>query len=342
MLHFLSPAFFEPELILTRQQKLRETCTEDILRHLDLERLKDYVPHPGLFPRFRQPIFLHLFSGRRRPQDLQQQLEMLDWTPSLCPLVISIDVMVSEQCNLMSDQQRAFWLEKALSGQVDGGLGGPPCETWSSARSHILNGENDPRPLRTDSSLWGMQSLSMREEKQVDVGSRLLTFCLTFLLIMWLKGRWFVLEHPREPLALGAPAIWKLPLVQLLMALPGIERHLVWQGLFSGLSPKPTHLLFAHPSTDIAALDKMFRSSRMPPALRMGRDSESKFFRTAILKEYPGPFNRFLAEAFFRWHCSSPQPVESKDFPDTDLQFLRSLVVSVEQSAAIFGPDFAG
>ena len=112
MLHFLSPAFFEPELILTRQQKPRETCTEDILRHLDLERLKDYVPHPGLFPRFRQPIFLHLFSGRRRPQDLQQQLEMLDWTPSLCPLVISIDVMVSEQCNLMSDQQRAFGFRK--------------------------------------------------------------------------------------------------------------------------------------------------------------------------------------------------------------------------------------
>ena len=37
------------------------------------------APDPGYGPKTTQPVFLHLFSGRRRINDLQYAVESLDW-----------------------------------------------------------------------------------------------------------------------------------------------------------------------------------------------------------------------------------------------------------------------
>ena len=74
----------------------------------------------------------------------------------------------------------------------------------------------------------------------------------------------------------------------------------------------------------------------------MGKDSHTGYFRTAKLKEYPPQFNLLLARAFAQWHQAAPQPPDPEELPDADLALLNRLVVSVEASTDIFGPDFAG
>ena len=335
----ISLEFFMPELGCTVPQPTVQNtrCTETDFEHADLEVIAE-TPRPTLFPRHRQPIFVHLFSGRRRPSDLQDAVEQIHWQGPT-PHIISVDVMVDESCNLMQGEQRAFWLRMALEGRVDGGVAGPPCETFSAARHNVLNGPRDPRPLRSRQHPWGLPSCSLREEKQLTTGNMLLTFCLQFLFLMWSKGRFFVLEHPKEPDQADYASIWRLAALVLLGHLPGLKRHLVWQGLYGGLSPKPTHLMVSH-CREFGSLAKTMTTTPMPAALRMGR--EDQHYSTAKLKEYPGDFNKLLAAAFLSWCNSSPIEPEAPSLPSELHAYLQRLVVSMEASREIFGPDFAG
>eukprot|EP00972_Heterocapsa_arctica_P012835 1886847-Heterocapsa_arctica.AAC.1 len=82
----------------------------------------------------REPVayfVLHLFSGQRRPGDVQHELEAL-LAASPVPLwVLSLDVAVDAvRCDLSSPKFVALWVRLAQSGRVVAALGGPPCETW--------------------------------------------------------------------------------------------------------------------------------------------------------------------------------------------------------------------
>ena len=60
----------------------------------------------------------------------------------------------------------------------------------------------------------------------------------------------FILEHPAEPEQSDAPSIWKLPIVQVLLGLPGMRRLSLSQGLLGADSRKPTELLgFERPNS---------------------------------------------------------------------------------------------
>ena len=76
--------------------------------------------------------------------------------------------------------------------------------------------------------------------------------------------------------------------MRLLLGLPGYRRFLIYQGLYGGLSPKPTHLLFAHAPANLDVL--ALRTRTMPAAVKMGRVQGERFYRTAALKEYPPSF----------------------------------------------------
>ena len=247
-----------------------------------------------------------------------------------------------DTCDLSQAEQRAFWLRKAFDGFIDGGLAGPPCETWSSARHHELNGAMDPRPLRDLLHLWGKPGLSLRESRQIFVGNVLLTFSLLFLYIMWLRGRWFLLEHPREPIQQERASIWRVPFVRMLMNLPNIQRFLLYQGLYGGWSPKPTHVLVTHAGDGFSPTARACETTNMPKALKMGKEANTSYYATAKLKEYPGALNYFFAVAFRDWTCSNPLTESPRDLSPADLELFQSLVVTEEDSSRIFGPDFAG
>ena len=136
------------------------------------------------------PYFIvHLYSGRRRPQDFHEAMQSLvhsttaPWATSLW--VVSIDTAIRENMNVHSETVWSWLLTAARSGRILGFLLGPPCETWSGARfeprrdaqGRCLRG---PRPLRHSDSCWGLERLSLKELRQISVGN-----CL-FLRGLWL------------------------------------------------------------------------------------------------------------------------------------------------------------
>ena len=124
-----------------------------------------------------ESIFLHAFSGRRRQGDLQFYMEVIypeGAPPGTTLHVVSLDVVIDPLWgNVRDPATQSFWLDGVRQRWVVGALMGPPCETWSQARYNKLPGQHrrGPRPLRDLSHLWGLESLSLREAAQVDVGN---------------------------------------------------------------------------------------------------------------------------------------------------------------------------
>ena len=118
----------------------------------------------------RTLCFIHVFSGYRRPQDLQWQIEAHWIQGALQIFTISVDYCLQDAQRDLAGAHRVQWWERqVLSGAVFGMGGGPPCETWSAARLQ----PDGPRPLRTYDDPYGRPSLSDREWRQVETGTKL-------------------------------------------------------------------------------------------------------------------------------------------------------------------------
>ena len=108
---------------------------------------------------------------------------------------------------------------------LDSILGGPPCETWSRAREHALNDSKcgGPRVIRTVDKMWGLDSLALREIRQILVGNQLMFFATIMLMVLYDVGGCGAPEHPAEPPKQSSASIWRTPLVKLLLELPGFH-----------------------------------------------------------------------------------------------------------------------
>ena len=122
-------------------------------------------------------------------------------------------------------------------------------ETWSKAREHSLAPSPDeqlggratgPRVLRTLHELWGMDSLSIREMRQILIGNHLLLFSSKMLVLLYITGGCGALEHPAPPKSEELASIWRTQIALLLCKLPGILRV---DFLLGAKSPKPTSIL---------------------------------------------------------------------------------------------------
>ena len=82
----------------------------------------------------QEVLFIHLFSGRRRDDDLQAALERCVLSGGRVLKVLRVDVQIDEKlCNLADPEAQALWIN--LVGQkIAGSAAGPPCESWSAAR----------------------------------------------------------------------------------------------------------------------------------------------------------------------------------------------------------------
>eukprot|EP00435_Cladocopium_sp_Y103_P032071 s1097_g8.t1 len=271
----------------------------------------------------RERVFLHAFSGRRRPGDLQHYLESAFHRDAdqggLTLHVVSMDVVI-DPCwgDARRKSTQRFWLEGVLAGYVLGGLCGPPCETWSQARFHEVQMESGrgPRPLRSADELWGLASMSLRELCQVEVGNDLLLFSLELILCLAISGGFGVLEHPSEPSEEDRPSIWKLAIVHLLLQLPGIDSFMLAQGLLGARTPKPTRLL----TVNMPDLPRHIQQHRicpdLPKRIAIGRQEDSSW-ATAGLKEYPPALNRAWRSVLYRIFSGDlqiPPPVLKRHF----------------------------
>eukprot|EP00435_Cladocopium_sp_Y103_P053922 s1233_g17.t1 len=191
-----------------------------------------WTPHSSSCPRifYKERIILHAYSGRRRPGDFQWFIDHLAQQRNLDGvLVVSLDLVINTHWgDIAKDETQRFWLHGIRSGWVLGMLSGPPCCTWSVARgrqdpSMAASARVGPRVIRTRESLWGLDSVSIREMLQLHDGHILLGFSLHAMALLSTTGGFGILEHPGEPAEENAASIWRLPLVQLLLSLPGFE-----------------------------------------------------------------------------------------------------------------------
>ena len=123
------------------------------------------------------------------------------------------------------------------------------------------------------------------------MGPSVLGFCLQALGELALQAWAGIMEHPAEPEQSEAPSVWKLPIVQLLLTLPGMLQYRLSQGLLGADSRKPTELWVLNLPTLPAASVQWRITPDVPRTNNIGRDQE------AHLKEYPPAFCGALAQA---------------------------------------------
>ncbi|CAK9036634.1 unnamed protein product, partial [Durusdinium trenchii] len=155
-------------------------------------------------------VFVHLFAGHRRHQDLHWQIENQTFVASRCVYCISIDLCLQgELGNLIGKHPIAFWVDQIRKRRIIGVGGGPPCETWTAARWM----PGGPKPLRDQARPWGLPFLSRKQDRQVSIGTELLH---TIVQLMWeaaIMGGCAWLEHPQVAVWAGQkpiPSIWRL------------------------------------------------------------------------------------------------------------------------------------
>lgn len=269
------------------------------------DRCKDWVidpkPSASLGGFHRERVVLHLFSGRRRVGDLQLYMERLHAELPHCDLtVVSVDLVSNKEWGDVSlPHVRSFWLDAIRRGWVAGALAGPPCESWSTARSRELVGEAGPRPLRSREHLWGLPALRLCECQQVLLGNILLAFTIEVLVMLYLTDGIGAFEHPACREEEDAPSVWRLPLVRQLLLLPGFQLLTIHQGRFGAPSAKPTGLMLLNMPNAAQDLSAWWISQPPYPEVSIGRSQDGSF-RTCKLKEYPPALCAGLSTAFTR------------------------------------------
>lgn len=119
---------------------------------------------------------LHAFSGRRRRGDVQHFLDSFaSQLENTLLLVLSVDVIIHPQMgDLASEEVQNFWLHAISQRWVLAVLAGPPCNSWSRARSIETQDQRGPRPLRDAENPWGKRSLGLKEMETVLFGNCLM------------------------------------------------------------------------------------------------------------------------------------------------------------------------
>lgn len=160
----------------------------------------------------KERVVLHAFAGRRRFVDFQWYLEdMVQHTEGIYRIhVISIDIVIDLHYGDLGNREvQEFWLEGIRRRWVHSFLGGPPCCTWSRARSVALQTRHGSHPVR--SADCGVSHHLHCVSWSLMARSCLASACLRS--VNSLQGRAGVLEQPAEPEQSSAPSIWKLPAV---------------------------------------------------------------------------------------------------------------------------------
>eukprot|EP00438_Fugacium_kawagutii_P016297 Skav208500 [mRNA] locus=scaffold1658:66831:72825:+ [translate_table: standard] len=287
-------------------------------------------------------ILLHAFAGRRRRGDVQWYLDQMAAPDGMVLVTVSLDLVINaEWGDISKPATRQYWTRAAASGQILGFLCGPPCNTWSRARGVALEDPSDcrraPRVLRHADSPWGDTCLSLRELYQILEANLLLGFALELFLLVALRQGVAVLEHPEAPAEPELVSIWKLPLTNLILQLPGVSLVSFTQGRLGAPSPKPTTLM----TLNLPSLPQDLRTWRLtqtnPKAGRLGKNSEGGY-HTAPLKEYPPAMCMAIASSFQQAIVKIPLAPEPLD--PAFLHRCQSMVVT--EMGHFIGPDTAG
>eukprot|EP00438_Fugacium_kawagutii_P011058 Skav221285 [mRNA] locus=scaffold2775:210456:211586:+ [translate_table: standard] len=260
------------------------------------ERAKQYAfPVPPCVPAWPHPIYLYVFSGRRRPGDYQSHVEHLLQERQLPGRVLLIDLALSDKHNVYDDDLVATLVQMIRVGAIGSLLIAPPCETWSNARTLDHEHGAAPRPLRSNTQPMCIAGLTHSELQQLQVSNYLLFIAIELMLHCAYTSTPATMEHPMEPRAPDAPSIWRLPWLQKMEEANVMVRSLLWQASYGATSAKPTHFLtcgIRHFRQRCRAFERKVCWNELQ-VLR-GKDHTGAW-KTAQGKEYPSDLNKALA-----------------------------------------------
>ena len=321
--------------------QLEEFCRQE----LEEDRQLSSPPVPRSFDRER--YILHLFAGRRRRGDFQFYVDSMQHLHADMQIhVLSIDIVIDDKWgDLANEETRQFWLRAIFDGHIVALIGGPPCETWSRARgkpfAHPGAGQRrGPRIIRTLQEIWGMSSLSLRELAQVKVGNLLMGFQLVAMAALSCTGGVAVLEHPATPPEPEAASIWRTPIMQLLLQLPGFEMITLAQGLWGAQTAKPTTLAILNAPELRGELHAGMVTKDLPGGMSIGRDATGQW-ATAKLKEYPPGLCRALARGILKAVQKLAPDFASTARVSSQFRDICTPLICTEFGSA-YGPDYAG
>ena len=153
----------------------------------------------GKVPRLlRMRVFLIAFGGRRRQGDtvfyLERYIAQGNWNHR--PFVCCLDLVLSPKHDVARGALY-FWCCRIVDGFVVGTFQSPPCETWSISRYlQLALGMSGPPPLRSGDRPFGLDGLTFKQYKQLEIGSFLLFSSLAMITCAALSGCSAMLEHP--------------------------------------------------------------------------------------------------------------------------------------------------
>eukprot|EP00438_Fugacium_kawagutii_P026949 Skav204987 [mRNA] locus=scaffold1180:653267:656293:- [translate_table: standard] len=246
---------------------------------------------------------LHLFSGRRRGNDLHDWLVKLgpSYFQDLGIVVVSVDTAIHPKLGDLLAKPAGPALDELTSKPFfAAAFSGPPCETWSAARHNSLegiSGRRGPRPLRATPDSWGIKFLNMRELSQLGVASRLMLKSLEWEFCIGMQGGSDMMEHPERPDDPAKASIWASAFHRCFMGswLQAEERS-IEQWEFGAVATKPTRLRCANIPGAAEGL-RVYRQhgASRPQSTLIGIDTRTGQFRTAAAKEYPNGLCQAMA-----------------------------------------------
>ena len=278
-------------------------------------------------PVYRPVVFAHLFSGRRRENDVQACLETLGH------LAISIDIIFHPTKGDLCQPDTFNLFARALhDGFLSGFIGGPPCETWSRARGALEGNKADPRVIRS-LQFPGKPELTPKD-RQIS-WSKLLGE-LRLMVIALVTRATGVMEHPAEDdVSPYTVSVWRTEFIKVLLRFPRCFKHRVCQGHYGAKAVKPTDLLIVNGTNECSQLLLDARNTSLPRKGVIGLD-ENRKWRTAILKEYPSQFCTVIAQIFSR--SQIPDDVQMA-LPEEFLAEITPLLAEFDMSAEM-GADY--
>ena len=255
-------------------------------------------------------FFLVLFSGHRRYADMAQ---WFSWTSDIVPICIDLAVDPVHG-NVLKD---GLWIRLIRARKVTGAHAGPPCETYSFARWLEVIGGCGPRPLRDTGAPWGRDHLTLKEGEQVYTGTILMLQAIYLLMMVFLHGGSFTLEHPKGQGGRdGKWSIWDSAFLKQLMRDAQVRRVDFIQGPLGQPFTKPTSLLSGRLDRLAEFLFDHYQKHWKPSEKLGGKDAGGKHWNTAKAKAYPPLMCKALVQAHVYFADQVASDVEEDDPED--------------------------
>ena len=298
------------------------------------------VRSPGMVS---SPLFLYVYSGRRREGDFQSHVETYLDKFQFPGRVLMLDLALSDNHDITNDDLVAKLLQWFRAGIIAGLLVAPPCETWSEARYQLEENGRAPRPIRTAEFPFGALQLTAAELQQILVASTLLFAALRLLLAAMMTGTPGIMEHPREPKRPERASIWRLHWLQAMFSSRLVQLRLIRQAEYGARSSKPTHLAVCHVPCFWETMSVHTVAVNWSNLTVLKGKQQDGTWRTSEAKEYPSLLNQALAHTLVQAATSraTHQHPQEPHVPDFESDFNGLYCGDVDLAHQQMRPDYS-